>query len=54
LRNQFLDRQIATVTQRTAAPDLSDAQRIDLLQAQKKLRAQKASPLVERSDAQAD
>jgi DNA primase len=51
LRNQFLDRQIATLTQRTAAPEISDAQRIDLLQAQKKLREQKASPLVEMGEA---
>lgn len=45
LRNQFLDRQIAALMQKTALPECSDSQKIDLLQAQKKLRAQKASPL---------
>jgi hypothetical protein len=50
LRNQYLDRQIAALTQRTAAPELSDAQKIEFLQAQKKLREQKASPLAERRD----
>ena len=47
LRNQYLDRQIAALTQKTALPEYSDAQKIDMLQTQKKLREQKASPLVE-------
>jgi hypothetical protein len=50
LRNQYLDRQIAALTQRTAAPEISDAQKIDLLQARNKLREQKASPLTERDE----
>ncbi len=45
LRNQFLDRQIAGLTQKTASPEISDAERIQLLQGQKKLREQKAAPL---------
>ena len=48
LRNQFLDRQIAALTQKIVSPEISDAQKIELLQAQKKLREQKPSPLVER------
>ncbi|HEV2455807.1 MAG TPA: DNA primase [Verrucomicrobiae bacterium] len=47
LRNQFLDRRIAALTQKTASPGLSDAQKIELLQAQKHLREQKAAPLAE-------
>jgi len=46
LRNQFLDRQIAGLTQKTASPEISDAERIELLQCQKRLREQKAAPLV--------
>jgi DNA primase len=49
-RNQFLDRKIAALMQRTASPEVSDAQKIDCLQAQKKLREQKASPLAERTE----
>jgi hypothetical protein len=50
LRNQYLDRQIAALTQRTASPEISDAQRVDLLQARNKLREQKTSPLAERDE----
>ncbi|HEY1787089.1 MAG TPA: DNA primase [Verrucomicrobiae bacterium] len=50
LRNQYLDRQIAALTQRTASPEISDAQRIDLLQARNKLREQKTLPLTERGE----
>jgi DNA primase len=50
LRNQSLDRQIAALTQKTASSELSDAQRVELLQAGKKLREQKASPLAERNE----
>ncbi len=46
LRNQFLDRQITSIFQRAALPEISDVDRAELLQAQKKLREQKASPLV--------
>ncbi len=45
MRNQFLDRQIATVTQKAGLPEISDAEKIELLQRQKKLREQKATPL---------
>ena len=45
LRNQFLDRQIVVLTQKAASPGTSDAQKIDCLQAQKKLRELKKSPL---------
>jgi DNA primase len=51
LRNQFLDRQIAAVTQKAGLPEISDAERIQLLQEQKKLREQKAAPLAPLSDA---
>lgn len=44
-RNQFLDRQIGAVTQKAGLPEISDAERIQLLQEQKKLREQKAAPL---------
>jgi DNA primase len=45
LRNQFLDCQIAAVTQKAGLPEISDAERITLLQEQKKLREQKKAPL---------
>ena len=46
MRNQFLDRQIAAVTQKAGQPEISDAEKIQLLQGQKKLREQKATPLI--------
>jgi DNA primase len=45
LRNQFLDRQIAALTQKASQPEISDAERIGLLQEQKNLREQKRAPL---------
>ncbi|HXB59162.1 MAG TPA: DNA primase [Candidatus Acidoferrales bacterium] len=45
LRNQFLDRQIAAVMQKAGLPEISDPQKIELLQEQKKLREQKRSQL---------
>jgi DNA primase len=45
MRNLFLDRQIAAVTQKAGLPEISDPERIELLQGQKKLREQKAAPL---------
>jgi DNA primase len=45
LRNQFLDRQIATVTQKAGLPEISDSEKIELLHEQKKLREQKRSQL---------
>ncbi|HTR43024.1 MAG TPA: DNA primase [Pseudomonadales bacterium] len=46
LRNQLLDREIAAVTQQAGLPEISDAECIELLQRQKKLREQKVAPLV--------
>jgi DNA primase len=46
LRNQFLDRQIASLTQKASQPEISDAEKIELLQEQKKLREQKRAPLL--------
>ena len=45
LRNQFLDQQIAAVTQKAGLPEISDAEKIELLHEQKKLREQKRSQL---------
>jgi len=46
LRNQFLDRQIASLTQKAGQPQISDAEKIDLLRDQQKLREQKRAPLI--------
>jgi DNA primase len=45
LRNQFLDRQIATLTQKAAQPEISETGKIELLREQQKLREQKRAPL---------
>ena len=45
LRNQFLDRQIAALTQKASQPEISDAEKIELLHEQQKLREQKRAPL---------
>ena len=45
LRNQFLDRQIATLAQRTHQPEISDVGKIELMREQQKLREQKRSPI---------
>jgi DNA primase len=45
LRNQFLDRQIAQLTQKASQPEASDAERAALLREQQRLRAQKQSRL---------
>ena len=45
LRNQSLDRQIALLTQKAGQPDVSDAEKIELLRQQQKLREQKRTPL---------
>jgi len=47
LRNQFLDRQIAALTQQASRPEIADADRNDLLRQQQKLREQKRAPLTE-------
>jgi DNA primase len=46
LRNQFLEKQIATLTQKASRPEISDAEKIGLLQEQQKLREQKRSALL--------
>ncbi|HEY5232837.1 MAG TPA: DNA primase [Verrucomicrobiae bacterium] len=47
LRNQFLDRQIAALTQRASRPDISEAEKIGSLHEQQRLREQKRSPLAQ-------
>ncbi len=45
LRNQFLDRQIATRTQKISQPGMPEAEQNELLRQQQKLREQKRAPL---------
>jgi DNA primase len=45
LRNQFLDRQIAALIQKTSQPEMSDAERVVLLREQQELRQRKQSKL---------
>src|SRR5579862_9819469 len=45
LRNQFLDRQIAALTQKASQPGISDAEKVEWLRQQQKLREQKREPL---------
>jgi DNA primase len=45
LRNQFLDRQITALTQKASQPEISEAEKIELLRAQEKLRQQKRAKL---------
>ena len=45
LRNQFLDRQIAALTQKISQPQLDDAEKIGLMREHQKLREQKRAPL---------
>jgi DNA primase len=45
LRNQFLDRQIAALTQKISQPQTADAEKMDLLREQQKLKEQKRTPL---------
>jgi DNA primase len=51
LRNQFLDRQIAALTQKAAQPEIADAEKIESLRAQEKLRQQKRAGLFAPGDA---
>jgi DNA primase len=44
-RNQFLDRQISALTQKASQPEIPDAEKIELLRDQKKLREQKQAKL---------
>jgi DNA primase len=45
LRNQFLDRQITALAQKAGQPEISDAEKIELLREQQKLREQKRASL---------
>ena len=45
LRNQFLDRQIAALTQKVSQPEMPEAEQNQLLQEREKLRGQKRRPL---------
>jgi DNA primase len=45
LRNQFLDRQIAALTQKASQPEISESEKLELLHEQQRLRQQKRSPL---------
>ena len=45
LRNQFLDRQIAVLPQKTSQPSVPDAEKVELLRQQQKLREQKRALL---------
>ncbi len=45
LRNQFLDRQIAALTQKASQPGVSDAEKVEWLRQQQELRQQKRAPL---------
>jgi DNA primase len=45
LRNQFIDRQLGTLMQRTNQPDCSDTERLELLRQQQELRQLKRQPL---------
>ena len=47
LRNQFFDRQIAALTQKASQPEISEAEKIELLREQQKLREEKRSPLLQ-------
>jgi DNA primase len=44
-RNQFLDRQVQKIAQRANLPEISDNERLKLLQEEQKLRGQKRAPL---------
>jgi DNA primase len=45
LRNQFIDRQFATLMQRASQPDCAEAERLDLLHQQQELRRLKRQPI---------
>jgi DNA primase len=45
LRNQFLDQQIAVLTQRIGSPELTDETRLEFLHEQQRLKQQKRAPL---------
>lgn len=45
LRDQFLEQQITTLTQKISSPETGDAQKLEFLHEQQKLKQQKRSPL---------
>ncbi|MCW5555783.1 MAG: DNA primase [Verrucomicrobiae bacterium] len=45
LRNQFLDRQLAALTHRSSLPEIGEAERLELLRQQQRLRQLKRQPL---------
>jgi hypothetical protein len=45
LRNLFLDRLIAALTQKIGSPETYDAQKLEFLHEQQRLKQQKRSPL---------
>ncbi len=45
LRNQFIDRQLAALTQRISQPDIGDVEKLDVLREQQSLKALKRQPL---------
>ena len=45
LRNQFLDRQIAALTQKASQPEMPETEQTELLREREKLRGQKRAPL---------
>ena len=45
LRNQFIDRQLAALIQRSHQPEATDAERLSLLQQQQELRELKRKPI---------
>ena len=51
LRNQLLDRKIAACLQRASQPEISDADKIELLREQQQLRAQKRAGLLAAGEA---
>jgi DNA primase len=45
MRNQFLDRQIAALTQKVSQPGIPDEEKVELLRQQQELRAKKRAPM---------
>ncbi|MGH7953325.1 MAG: toprim domain-containing protein, partial [Limisphaerales bacterium] len=52
LRNQFLDRQIGTLTQKASQPEISEMEKVELLREQQQLRQLKRQPLAVESNIQ--
>jgi len=45
LRNEHLDREMATVTQQASQPDVAEEQKVELLQMRQEFARQKRTPL---------